>query len=137
MSEEKAAPDLFDLKFLPAWVKESPNENRYADFAGEEDALPGQRDRRSRDRRAATGASAGRARRAGKRAAGATAASATDGPQRSARQSRGDGRSPPRRHPARRGALCPRGARAGERPGADQSRASCLLGFFARADVSR
>ncbi len=46
MSEEKSAPDLFDLKFLPAWVKESPPENRYADFAGEENVPPGQRDRR-------------------------------------------------------------------------------------------
>ena len=50
MSEEKAAPDLFDLKFLPAWVKEAPNEKRYANFAGEENAPPGERDRRSRDR---------------------------------------------------------------------------------------
>jgi hypothetical protein len=51
MSEENSAPDLFDLKFLPAWVKEAPNDNRYADFAGEENVLPGQRDRRDRDRR--------------------------------------------------------------------------------------
>jgi hypothetical protein len=36
MSEEKSAPDLFDLRFLPAWVKETPPKNRYADFAGEE-----------------------------------------------------------------------------------------------------
>ena len=50
MSEEKAAPDLFDLKFLPAWVKEAPNENRYADFAGEENAPFGPRDRPPRDR---------------------------------------------------------------------------------------
>ncbi|MEO8440456.1 MAG: hypothetical protein ABI540_09570 [Spartobacteria bacterium] len=50
MSEEKPAPDLFDLKFLPAWVKESPNENRYADFAGEDNVAPGSRDRRDRDR---------------------------------------------------------------------------------------
>jgi hypothetical protein len=51
MSEEKEAPDLFDLKFLPAWVKEAPHENRYADFAGEESGPPSQRDRRDRDRR--------------------------------------------------------------------------------------
>jgi hypothetical protein len=50
MPEEKAAPDLFDLKFLPAWVKEAPNENRYADFAGEDNVPPGQRERRNRDR---------------------------------------------------------------------------------------
>jgi hypothetical protein len=51
MSEENHAPDLFDLKFLPAWVKEAPNDNRYADFAGEENVSPGQHDRRERDRR--------------------------------------------------------------------------------------
>jgi len=51
MSEENSAPDLFDLKFLPAWVKEAPSDNRYADFAGEENVPPGQRDRRDRDRR--------------------------------------------------------------------------------------
>jgi len=50
MSEEKTAPDLFDLKFLPAWVKETPSENPYADFAGEEHAPPGSRDRRDRQR---------------------------------------------------------------------------------------
>lgn len=50
MPEEKAAPDLFDLKFLPAWVKEGPGENPYANFAGEENAPPGQRDRRDRNR---------------------------------------------------------------------------------------
>ena len=50
MPEENAAPDLFDLKFLPAWVKEGPSENPYANFAGEENAPPGQRDRRGRDR---------------------------------------------------------------------------------------
>ncbi|MGI8891308.1 MAG: hypothetical protein ACR2G0_11075 [Chthoniobacterales bacterium] len=48
MSEENSAPDLFDLKFLPAWVKEAPNDNRYADFAGEENVPPGARDRRDR-----------------------------------------------------------------------------------------
>ena len=51
MAEEKNAPDLFDLKFLPAWVKEAPHENRYADFAGEEPGFPGQRDRRGGERR--------------------------------------------------------------------------------------
>ncbi|MBA2435446.1 MAG: hypothetical protein H0V54_10290 [Chthoniobacterales bacterium] len=55
MSEEKSAPDLFDLKFLPAWVKETPPENRYADFAGEENAPPSQHDRRDRDRRGGGG----------------------------------------------------------------------------------
>lgn len=34
--EKKDAPDLLDLKLLPAWLRETPNENRYADFAGEE-----------------------------------------------------------------------------------------------------
>jgi hypothetical protein len=51
MPEENPAPDLFDLKFLPAWVKEAPNDKRYADFAGEEHIAPGQRERRDRDRR--------------------------------------------------------------------------------------
>jgi hypothetical protein len=46
MSEEKPSPDLFDLKMLPAWASESPNENRYADFAGEEMDQRGPRDRR-------------------------------------------------------------------------------------------
>ena len=50
MSEENPAPDLFDLKFLPAWVKETPDDNRYANFAGEENVAPGPRDRRERDR---------------------------------------------------------------------------------------
>ncbi|HEY1582094.1 MAG TPA: hypothetical protein VGF73_03225, partial [Chthoniobacterales bacterium] len=51
MPEEKDAPDLLDLKFLPAWVKETPNENRYADYAGEEPGSMGPRDRRGPDRR--------------------------------------------------------------------------------------
>jgi hypothetical protein len=51
MPEENLAPDLFDLKFLPAWVKEAPNEKRYAEFAGEEPVAPGQRDRGERERR--------------------------------------------------------------------------------------
>jgi hypothetical protein len=50
MSEEKDAPDLLDLKFLPAWLKETSAENRYADFAGEEPG-PGARERRAPDRR--------------------------------------------------------------------------------------
>ena len=50
MPEENAAPDLFDLKFLPAWVKEEPRENPYANFAGEDPSPPGQRDRRERPR---------------------------------------------------------------------------------------
>ena len=49
MSEEKEAPDLFDLKFLPAWLKEAPNENAYADYAGEE--APASRERRPAGRR--------------------------------------------------------------------------------------
>ena len=53
MAEEKNAPDLFDLKFLPAWVKETPDENRYADFAGEDVGPSDKRDRRERDRRGA------------------------------------------------------------------------------------
>jgi hypothetical protein len=40
MPEEKDVPDLVDLKFLPAWVKETPNENRYADFTGDESGFP-------------------------------------------------------------------------------------------------
>ncbi len=36
MPEEKDAPDLLDLKFLPSWVKETPNENAYANYAGDE-----------------------------------------------------------------------------------------------------
>ena len=38
----------FDLKFLPAWLKETPAPNRYADFAGEEP-------RRERDNRGGPG----------------------------------------------------------------------------------
>ncbi|MBA3962248.1 MAG: hypothetical protein H0X40_10135 [Chthoniobacterales bacterium] len=44
MSEQDSA-DLFDLKMLPAWATESPNENRYADFAGEAESRPGSRGR--------------------------------------------------------------------------------------------
>jgi hypothetical protein len=46
MSEQDPSSDLIDLKMLPAWATESPNDNRYADFAGEEQAGPGQRERR-------------------------------------------------------------------------------------------
>ncbi len=46
MPEQDPASDLFDLKMLPAWATESPNDNRYADFAGEEEGRPGGRDRR-------------------------------------------------------------------------------------------
>ncbi len=51
MSEQDPASDLIDLKMLPAWATESPNDNRYADFAGEEQAGPGQRERRGGERR--------------------------------------------------------------------------------------
>ncbi len=36
MPEERDVPDLVDLKLLPAWVKETPNENAYAHYAGDE-----------------------------------------------------------------------------------------------------
>ncbi len=42
------SPLDFDLKFLPAWLKETPAPNRYADFAGEEP-------RRERDNRGGPG----------------------------------------------------------------------------------
>ena len=45
MPEQDSASDLFDLKMLPAWATETPNENPYADYAGEEGPRPGQRDR--------------------------------------------------------------------------------------------
>lgn len=51
MPEQDPASDLFDLKMLPAWATESPNENRYADFAGEADIRPGGRERRGGERR--------------------------------------------------------------------------------------
>lgn len=41
------APQEFDLKFLPDWLKESPATNRYADFQGESEDRP----RRGRDDR--------------------------------------------------------------------------------------
>jgi hypothetical protein len=43
--------DLLDLKLLPAWVKESPGPNEYAEFAGEEMDAPPRRERRPSDRR--------------------------------------------------------------------------------------
>ncbi len=46
MPEPDPASDLFDLKMLPAWATESPNDNRYADFAGEEEGRSGSRERR-------------------------------------------------------------------------------------------
>jgi hypothetical protein len=36
MSEDQDVPDLLDLKFLPAWLKEGPDKNVYADYAGED-----------------------------------------------------------------------------------------------------
>ena len=51
MSEAKDPADLLDLKFLPAWVKETADENRYADFAGEEPGPAAGRERRGPDRR--------------------------------------------------------------------------------------
>ncbi len=50
MPEQDPAPDFFDLKMLPAWATETPNENRYANFAGEESGGPRDRDRRGGDR---------------------------------------------------------------------------------------
>jgi hypothetical protein len=41
-------PDLLDLKLLPAWVKEPPQPNAYADFAGEEERPPRRQDRHER-----------------------------------------------------------------------------------------
>jgi hypothetical protein len=45
------APQEFDLKFLPDWLKESPAPNRYADYQGEGADRP----RRDRDDRGARG----------------------------------------------------------------------------------
>ncbi len=44
-------PEEFDLKFLPAWLKESPAKNPYADFEGD----TGDRPRRDRDDRTPRG----------------------------------------------------------------------------------
>jgi hypothetical protein len=41
-------PDLLDLKLLPAWVKEPPRPNAYADFAGEEERPERRQDRQGR-----------------------------------------------------------------------------------------
>ncbi len=52
--EEMSAPapsaDLFDLRLLPAWVKEPSAPNEYAEFAGEEMEAPPRRERRPSDR---------------------------------------------------------------------------------------
>src|SRR5690242_15340177 len=51
MSEDQDAPDLLDLKFLPAWLKEAPDKNVYADYAGDEEAPERTRAARSFERR--------------------------------------------------------------------------------------
>ncbi|MGH8093554.1 MAG: hypothetical protein ACREIF_08785 [Chthoniobacterales bacterium] len=51
MPEDKEAPDLLDLKFLPAWLKEAPNENAYSDYAGEEGEPTRTREGRGQERR--------------------------------------------------------------------------------------
>jgi hypothetical protein len=51
MSSPAPTADLLELKFLPAWVKEPPTSNEYADFAGEEMEVSPRRDRGPRDRR--------------------------------------------------------------------------------------
>jgi len=86
-------PQEFDLKFLPDWLKESPTQNRYADYEGES----GDRPRRDRDDRSPRGP----------RPAG-----------RGAPPPRGDRRGPgPDRPPGGRG----RGPRSGgPRPGGDR-----------------
>ena len=86
MSEQNSASDLFDLKMLPAWVKESPKENRYADFAGEEGIGPRERER---DRNRHGGEGRERGPRPPRR----------DGPRRESRGSRD--RRPPQRGPER------------------------------------
>lgn len=50
MAEEQDAPDLLDLKFLPAWLKETPNKNAYADYLGEEEATERPREHRGFER---------------------------------------------------------------------------------------
>jgi hypothetical protein len=93
MPEEKDASDLFDLKFLPSWLKEAPNENRYADFTGEEAepvarARTGERERgrQRRDRHSRSPGSKVQERRASAR-----------GPER---PRGGDGPREPRQAPA-------------------------------------
>ena len=39
------APQEFDLKFLPDWLKETPGPNRYADYQGEREDRPRRDDR--------------------------------------------------------------------------------------------
>src|SRR5450432_2306511 len=53
MSEQEPPADLFDLRMLPAWVKESPNEKRYEDFDGEEQSRSDRHDRHGGERREA------------------------------------------------------------------------------------
>jgi hypothetical protein len=50
MSAPAPSADLFDLRLLPAWVKEPAAPNEYAEFAGEEMDAPPRRDRRPSDR---------------------------------------------------------------------------------------
>ena len=47
-SSDTPPPDLLDLKLLPAWVKEPPQPNAYADFAGEEERPERRQDRHGR-----------------------------------------------------------------------------------------
>jgi hypothetical protein len=90
----------FDLEklFLPAWAQDSPQVNRYADFAGEDRAERKYDDRQAAAaRRAATnpadqspGADVPEARHAG-----------TAAPKRAGRKSRRQNRKPSRRRPCR------------------------------------
>ena len=83
MPEERDAPDLLDLKFLPAWVKETPNENRLRAI------MPATRVAQSK-----------RAKAAGPRATGATdAGAALDHPGAETGNARGRG---PERRPGMR-----------------------------------
>ena len=138
MSEEKAAPDLFDLKFLPAWVKETPNENRYADFAGEENACTGAaRPSSARSTERGT-ARPGTTSRPGRKSADAIRGSsmiAGPGPERPREPRRPE--EPDGSRSSARSSLCSRGSRARERPGANQSRSRRLFRLFVRANVSR
>lgn len=85
MSEQDPASDFFDLKMLPAWVKESPDQNRYADFTGEEStetlARPDRRGGENRDRRSRPPRK-GPPPRDGRRAGGAPASRLPRPPQR-------------------------------------------------------
>ena len=51
MSAPAPSADLFDLRLLPAWVKEAAAPNEYAEFAGEEVEERPRRDRGPSDRR--------------------------------------------------------------------------------------